>query len=100
MSAIKTHHLEHLGFEQVNVSEEESGDNSYFYFTKDLSLENSSFCLLSCGSDERVDDNWRIYIMDCPEYEITNYNCLVVLLEALNANITLKTRETNNFNLI
>lgn len=100
MSAIKTHHLEHLGFEQENVSEEQSGDKPYFYFSKDLSLENSSFCLLSCCSDERIDDNWRVYIMDVPEYEITDYNRLVVLLQALDSNITLKSKETNNFNLI
>ena len=99
MKAIKEYHLEHLGFVK-QVQPAESRADEFYYYTKNLSLEDNGFYLISCANDERIDDNWRIYISDIPEYEIDNYDRLVVLLEALNSNITLKARETNNFNLI
>lgn len=82
---ISEQQLEFLEFDRVDVSIEESGgDQPYYFFTKDLSETNSSFSLITCASDEREDDYWRIYFLEVDDYEITKFEDLAVLLTAFN----------------
>ncbi len=81
--------LDQLGFTRTEVTAEQSGAEPFYYYVKDLSLQNSNFCLLSNASDERLKNKyWTIRIMDVDEYEITDKNHLLALLEALRLNIT------------
>ena len=81
--------LEQLGFIRTEVTAEQSGAKPFYYYAKDLSLQNNSFCLLSNASDERSKNKyWTIHIMEVPEYEITDRINLMTLLTALKLNIT------------
>ena len=81
--------LEQLGFIRTEVTAEQSGAKPFYYYAKDLSLQNNSFCLLSNASDERSKNKyWTIRIMEVPEYKITDKINLMTLLVALKLNIT------------
>lgn len=71
---IKDEHLEKLGFEYRHVTEEESGDSEFSYWSFDLSESNKQFCLLSCASDEKPDgEHWVVELMDVEEYVFTDH---------------------------
>lgn len=89
MKNITNTDLEKLGFTRTEVTAEESGSEPFYYYVKDLSLQNNSFCLLSNASDERSKNKyWTIRIMDVPEYKITDRINLMTLITALKLNIT------------
>jgi hypothetical protein len=60
---IKEKDLINLGFERINVSEQESGANSFYYYTLDFG-ENKVVSLISSSNDEVVDDNWDLLIFE------------------------------------
>jgi len=60
---IKEKDLITLGFERTDVSEKESGANSFYYYTLDFG-ENKVVSLISSSNDEVVDDNWDLSIFE------------------------------------
>ena len=60
---IKEKDLITLGFERTDVSERESGANSFYYYTLDFG-ENKVVSLISSSNDEVVDDNWDLSIFE------------------------------------
>lgn len=61
---LREEHLVQLGFERQDVSEEESGDVAYHYYTMDLSETNRNFCLLSCANTETIDGEWFVEFLE------------------------------------
>jgi hypothetical protein len=60
---IKEKDLIILGFERIDVSEQESGANPFYYYTLDFG-ENKVVSLISSSDDEVVDDNWDLSIFE------------------------------------
>lgn len=61
---LREEHLVQLGFERQDVSEEESGDVAYHYYTMDLSETNRNFCLLSCANNEVENGEWNVEFLE------------------------------------
>jgi len=60
---IKEKDLITLGFERTDVSEQESGANSFYYYTLDFG-ENKVVSLISSSDDEVIDGNWYLSIFE------------------------------------
>jgi hypothetical protein len=59
---MKEQDLIDLGFERVDVSAEESGDEAFYYYTMDFG--NGSLSLISPAHNEIVDDKWYVEIFE------------------------------------
>jgi len=51
-----------LGLTRVDVSEEESGEDAFYYYTKDFG--NGTISLISPAHNEVVDDRWSVEIFE------------------------------------
>jgi hypothetical protein len=70
--------LINLGFERNDVSEEESGDKAFYYFT----MEFGDLCLISNESDEsKVDGGYYIEVFDNMSIRIEDETDLKNLIE-------------------
>jgi hypothetical protein len=70
--------LINLGFERNDVSEEESGDKAFYYFT----MEFGDLCLISNASDEsKVDGGYYIEVFDNMSIRIEDETDLKNLIE-------------------
>ena len=59
---MKEQDLIQLGFERVDVSEEESGDKPFHYYTYDIG--NSTISLITQSNDEVENDNWHVEVFN------------------------------------
>jgi len=59
---IKEGELVKLGFERVDVSEEESGDKPFHYYTYDIG--NGTISLITQSNDEVENDNWHVEVFN------------------------------------
>ena len=59
---IKEEELVKLGFERVDVSEEESGDKPFHYYTYDIG--NGTISLITQSNDEVEKDNWHVEVFE------------------------------------
>jgi len=59
---IKEEELVKLGFERVDVSEEESGDKPFHYYTYDIG--NGTISLITQSNDEVENDNWHVEVFN------------------------------------
>ena len=59
---MKEEELIQLGFERVDVSEKESGDKAFYYFTYDIG--NGTISLIIQSNDEVKDNNWHVEVFD------------------------------------
>lgn len=67
------------GFEKQESNHLESGNGyNYYYYILDLC---EGVCLLSCDSDEVVNDNWYIKSFDIPALKIETTSHLKEFLE-------------------
>ena len=74
-----------LGFEVINVSEEEAGGPSYHYYSMDLLPDAdgySAITLLSCAHDEVVDGFWTVEILTNGHHKITKKEILENFISA------------------
>jgi len=55
-----------LGFEKILVPEEESGANSFYYYTLDLLDGPYKMCLISNSDDDAVNSGWYVELFDFP----------------------------------
>ncbi len=53
-----------LGFKKTYVTEEESGDNAYYYYTFDFFTEYCGLSLLSPANDELKDGEWFVTVLE------------------------------------
>tara|TARA_B110000483_G_scaffold51088_1_gene63532 strand:+ start:177 stop:431 length:255 start_codon:yes stop_codon:yes gene_type:complete len=51
-----------LGFNRVDVSEQESGDKPFYYYTYDIG--NGTISLITQSNDEVENNNWHVEIFD------------------------------------
>jgi hypothetical protein len=77
MTPITEQHLIDLGFERIDVSKEESGDN-YDYYYYDFELGQLS--LISCDSDE---NEWYVEIFNCKGFRMCDYELLNQMIDVL-----------------
>ena len=59
---MKEEELIKLGFERVDVSEQESGDKPFHYYTYDIG--NGTISLITQSNDEVENDNWHVEVFD------------------------------------
>jgi len=59
---IKEEELIKLGFERIDVSEQESGDKPFHYYTYDIG--NGTISLITQSNDEVENDNWHVEVFD------------------------------------
>ena len=59
---IKEQDLVNLGFEKICVSEKESGDIAFHYYTYDIG--NSTISLITQSNDEVENDNWHVEVFN------------------------------------
>jgi hypothetical protein len=72
-----------LGFKKEKVSQEESGDKPFHYFT----FEIGDLCLITCSNDECVDDSYTVEFFDYSNSVIfTDLTVLENLINILNTN--------------
>ena len=60
---IKEKDLITLGFERTDVSEEESGTNSFYFYYMDFG-NNKVVSLISSSDDEVIDGNWYVSMFE------------------------------------
>ena len=53
--------FEKLGFERVEVSAEEAGDQRGFYY---YSIDIGDICIMSNSDDEAIEKGWEAFIFD------------------------------------
>jgi hypothetical protein len=80
---MKEQDLLDLGFNRYDVSAEESGDKSYFYFTYNVTDE---LCLISTDSDEAKRSGWYVELFDYDNIEISNLEDLKTLIDVIERN--------------
>jgi len=68
---IKEKYLISLGFERVDVSEEESCGKPFYYYTIDFG-KSQMVSLISLSSDEVVDNDWTLSIFEDETIVIKN----------------------------
>lgn len=56
-----------LGFKRIDVTEEESGGNSFYYYVYELSSDNLSFALISNSQDDTINGKWWVEFLEVPE---------------------------------
>jgi len=69
-----------LGFKRQDVSEEESGENAYHYYRYEISKK---FLLISCSSDEKIDDGYLVEFYESYHPKIRNLKDLKKLIKIL-----------------
>jgi hypothetical protein len=61
-----------LGFKKTDVTEEESGDKPYYYYTFDFFSEYCGLSLLSNSDDEVEDGKWFVTVLEENRIRFTN----------------------------
>jgi hypothetical protein len=59
---MKEEDLIQLGFKRVDVSEQESGDKAFYYYTYDIG--NGVISLITQSNDEVKDNDWHVEVFD------------------------------------
>lgn len=84
---MKEQDLVDLGFERVDVSAEESGDEAFHYYTLDFSR---GFSLISNGSDEVTTvagyHRWYVEVFEAPEIRFVDRSELEQFINIVNRN--------------
>ena len=81
--AIKEQDLIDLNFDKVNVSEEQSGDNAFYYYVYDIGY----LSLISDTSDNIKKNKWAIQFLDYDDININKREDLAALIKILESNI-------------
>lgn len=75
-----------LGFERTDVTAEESGyETDWYYYT--YTLGNGSICLISNDNTEIEKDEWYVEIFEDETIRFTNSSDVMALIDLINKNI-------------
>lgn len=74
--------LKDLGFEKVNVSEEDSGDNAYYYYLYCI----AGLQLMSDSDDNVKNSDWAIQLFDYDHININKRKDLLALINIFETN--------------
>ena len=80
---MKEQDLIDLGFTRSNVSAEESGDISFYYYTYDITDE---LCLISSDDGEAEKDGWSVEMFDYDGIKFSNVEDLKALITVIEKN--------------
>jgi hypothetical protein len=80
---MKEQDLIDLGFIKNDVSAEESGDISFYYYTYDITDE---LCLISSDDGEAKKDGWSVEMFDYDGIKFTNVEDLKTLIDVIERN--------------
>ena len=73
-----------LGFERVDVSEEQSGDQAFYYYV--YGFGNGSLSLISPANDEIKNNKWSVALFEDETIEFNNSSDLMGLIDLINRN--------------
>lgn len=76
-----------LGFERTDVSEEESGDKPFYYYTLDFGLSRG-ISLISCDDEQAKEDGWYVEIFEDDSIRFNEYEDVKDLIRILKKGIT------------
>ena len=79
---MKEYLLVNLGFERIDVSAEESGDNAFYYYTKDFG-EKNVLSLISTTNDQVEDGEWYVEVFEDDVTEIDDEDDLKDFIEII-----------------
>ena len=83
MKNITEKKLIELGFKREDVTQEESGDKPFHYFTYEI----GELCLISNSNDESIDGNYSVEFFDyCDAVCFTDIEMLADLIKILESN--------------
>ena len=77
-----------LGFEVVEVSAEESGDEAFYYFKYDFGVERG-ICLITPANTSIIDNKWYVEIFDYDNIRFTNYQDVRDLINIIEKGINI-----------
>ena len=90
MSKIQESDLYDMGFEKVEVSEEESGADPFYYFTYEFKKsdgKNTGLDLITHANDETKDSNWTVTIFEYDQPIFTTVPDLKTFIDVVNRNV-------------
>mgnify|MGYP000205998418 CR=1 FL=1 len=76
--------LVQLGFERVDVNEEEHGDKAFHYYTYDIG--NGVISLITQSNDEVENNNWHVEVFDDSSITFTTVEELVKFIAIVEKN--------------
>ena len=82
---MKEEELIQLGFERVDVSEEESGDNPFHYYTYDIG--NGRISLITQSNDEVKDNYWHVEVFDDTSIRFETIEDVTTFIQVTEKNI-------------
>jgi len=71
-----------LGFERVDISAEESGDEAFYYYIKDFG-ERNGLSLISPSNDEVEDGEWYVEVFEDDSISIDKLKDLEDFIEVV-----------------
>ena len=81
--------LKKLGFKKTDVSEEESGDKAFHYYTYDFFKgPYAGLSLVSCTNDEVKKGKWYVEVFEEPRIKFKDKMWLKTFIETVKANKT------------
>tara|TARA_R110000787_G_scaffold212720_1_gene322334 strand:- start:33 stop:287 length:255 start_codon:yes stop_codon:yes gene_type:complete len=81
---MKEQELIELGFERVDVSEQESGDKAFYYYTYDIG--NGAISLISQSNDEVENSNWHVEVFEDSTIRFETIEELIKFIEVTDKN--------------
>lgn len=72
-----------LGFKRIDVTQEESGGPSFYYYIYELAKDNSSFCLISNSQDDTINGKWWVEFLEVPERKYMDAKKLKQLIDLI-----------------
>jgi len=82
---MKEEELIQLGFERVDVSEQESGDKAFHYYTYDIG--NGSISLITQSNDEVKDNYWHVEVFDDTSIRFETIEDVTKFIQVIEKNI-------------
>ena len=82
---IKEEELIKLGFERIDVSEQESGDKPFHYYTYDIG--NGTISLITQSNDEVENDNWHVEVFDDTSIRFETIEDITKFIQVIEKNI-------------
>lgn len=76
-----------LGFERVNVSADESGDDTPFHYYTWYPYEDAYLSMLSYSNDEVVNGNWKVILADDMNIVFDDVDDVRMIMDVLKRNV-------------
>ena len=76
-----------LGFEKYEVTSEESGGESFYYYTYKFGEGDYDLSLITIGNTEVIDDEWYVDIFEYGEIKFTKREDLEMFISLISRNM-------------